>query len=95
MTNDKGVDISHDPGSEVFEARVDGQRAFLEYRREGNVIDIRHTNVPKEIGGRGVAGQLMASALAFARQAGLRVRPSCSYAQAYMDRHPADSDLRV
>ena len=32
-------------------------------------------------------------ALAWARQEGLRVRPTCSYVAAYMQRHPETQDL--
>jgi hypothetical protein len=35
------------------------------------------------------------AALAFARAQGLRVRPACAYADAWMRRHPDYDDLRA
>jgi predicted GNAT family acetyltransferase len=35
----------------------------------------------------------MAAAVAQARERGLKIQPSCSYADAYMQRHPEAQDL--
>ena len=48
-----------------------------------------------EIGGRGIAGQLVRAALEFARGQGLKVRPECSYADAWMRKHPDYDTLRT
>ena len=57
------------------------------------MLVITHTGVPAAIGGRGIAGALMEAAVAFAREAGLRIRPACSYAAAWMERHPEHNGL--
>ncbi len=43
--------------------------------------------------GTGAAGRLMEGVLASARAEGLRVVPLCSYAAAYIRRHPEHHDL--
>ena len=40
------------------------------------------------MGGRGIAADLMRAALAAARTAGWTIVPACSYAAAYLQRHP-------
>lgn len=85
--------IRHDGARHRFAVDVDGHEGFVEYAREGDVLVITHTVVPPEIGGRGIAGQLVKAALEHARAAGLRVRPDCSYAAGYLQRHGEYADL--
>lgn len=85
--------IEHVPARGRFEVQVDGGRAECVYRLHGAVMNITHTEVPRQSEGRGVAAELVRAALAYARQHGLRVRPSCSYVGAYMRRHPETQDL--
>ncbi|HEX7769455.1 MAG TPA: GNAT family N-acetyltransferase, partial [Dokdonella sp.] len=60
--------------------------------RDGIMV-IDHTEVPPAVGGRGIAGQLVRAAFETARRAGWRVHPACSYAAAWIQRHPAYGDL--
>lgn len=80
--------ISHDPASRRFFTRMDGHEAELTYRLDDGRMTIDHTSVPDAIGGRGIAGELVAAALEHAIVAGLRVVPACSYSAAYIQRHP-------
>jgi len=43
--------------------------------------------------GRGIAGQLTRAAFEHAKAQGWTVRPECSYAAAWAERHPEYSDL--
>jgi predicted GNAT family acetyltransferase len=81
------MQIEHQQDRQRFAMAVDGHEAELDYHREGDVLVITHTGVPAAIGGRGIAGALVQAAVDFARGAGLRVRPVCSYAESWMDRH--------
>lgn len=85
--------IHHDEGRKRFTVEEEGSEAFVEYAREGDVLVIVHTIVPKEMGGRGIAGRLVEAALQHAREQGLKVRPDCSYAEAYMRKHPEHAGL--
>ena len=89
------IDVVHHPVSSRFIAEVDGHQAHLDYELVEGEMHITHTRVPPEIGGRGVAGELVRVALEHARTEGLKVRPLCSYADEWMKRHPAYADLRA
>lgn len=86
--------IEHDTAGHQFRTTVDGHEAQLNYRLAGTVMSITHTGVPSEIGGRGVAAELMKAALSHAESVGWTVVPACSYAAGFMTRHPEYSHLR-
>lgn len=85
--------IEHDRDAKRFRTAVDGQEAELEYDRVDGWMVITHTRVPDAISGQGVASQLMRRAFDTAREEGLQVRPMCSYAAAWAERHPEVRDL--
>lgn len=87
------LQIEHltDPGR--FQAIVDGHACVAEYRMIDGVMAITHTEVAPELGGRGIAGALMKAALDHASTHGLKVRPLCSYARSYIERHPETQSL--
>lgn len=87
--------IQHQPGRARFATTLDGHEAELDYQRDGDVLAITHTGVPSAIGGRGIAGALVQAAFDFARREGLRVRPACSYAAGWLERHPEYAGLRA
>jgi predicted GNAT family acetyltransferase len=78
-----------------FELEVDGHTAFSTYRREGTTIAILHTEVPSELGGRGVGSALVRGLLDIARAQGLKVRPLCPFVKSYIDKHAEYADLAV
>ena len=88
-------EIRHDAAHHRFVTEVDGHTAYVEYEPGDSAIAITHTIVPQDIGGRGIAGQLVRAAALHARNEGLRVDPICSYADAWMRRHPQHDNLRV
>lgn len=87
------IAISHDPAASRFEAIVDGRLCTCQYRLYGRLMMFVHTGVPRELRGRGIAAQLVSTALTYARAHGFKVRPDCSYVEAYMLRHPETQDL--
>lgn len=87
--------IRHDRDRGRFVVDEGGREAFVEYAREGAILAINHTEVPPEMGGRGIAGKLVEAALRYARDEGLKVLPRCSYADAYMRRHAEHEELRA
>jgi len=91
------MDIHHDADTQRFSTEVEGHHAELDYvLDEGQgVMTITHTGVPEAIGGRGIAAGLMQAALRVARQSGWKVYPACSYAAAYLAKHPEEADLLV
>ena len=60
--------------------------------RDG-VAEIDHTFVDPSLEGRGVAGQLLQAAADALRAEGRKVRPTCSYAVRWFEKHPEQRDL--
>ncbi len=87
------IEIVHDARAGRFEARVDGLHCEAAYELIDGVMWLTHTGVPAALRGRGIAAQLVATALAHARAQGLKVRPACSYVRTYMRSHPQTLDL--
>ena len=77
-----------------FELDADGHIAFSEYKRADGLLTIMHTEVPKELGGKGIGSALVRGLLDIARAQGLKVQPVCPFVKAYMDKHPEYADLR-
>ncbi len=80
-----------------YRAAVAGSEAIgrLTYQRNGDVVVADHTLVPTEIGGRGVAAELVKALIADARAQGFKIVPQCSYVEAAFRRHPEWADLRA
>ncbi len=87
------MEVRHDPTTREFSVEVEGYIGALNYDLRGDTMTITHTLVPEAIGGRGVAAELMRVALQTARAEGWKVVPMCSYAVAYLRRHPEYADL--
>jgi uncharacterized protein len=86
--------VRHEPAARRFVIDVDGATAFITYRElEGRILDFDHTFVPVALRGGGIASQLTAHALEYAREHGHKIVPSCPFVAAYVDRHPANRDL--
>ena len=71
-----------------FEAEIEGHIAFVEYRKGNDHISYIHTEVPKELEGRGVGAFLAKNVLEYAKEHQLRVKPYCPFIKAYIDKHP-------
>lgn len=69
-----------------FELRLDGQVCELLYRREGGRVFFTHTLVPAGLRGRGLAAQLVAAGLQWAKAEGLEVVAVCSYVAEFLAR---------
>ena len=87
------ITIEHDTHLGRFHARVHGHLCVCDYRLRDGVMVLTHTEVAPEEEGQGIAADLVRAALGHARAQGLKVRPLCSYVQAYMRRHPETQDL--
>jgi predicted GNAT family acetyltransferase len=76
-----------------FELIVDRCTALAAYRIKPGVITFTHTEVPKELGGRGIGSQLAKGALDQVRERGLKVVPLCPFIKAYIEKNPEYQDL--
>ncbi len=78
-----------------FELDADGHIAFSNYKRSEGLLTILHTEVPKELEGRGIGSALVRGLLEIARAQGLKVHAVCPFVKAYLDRHAEYADLQA
>jgi len=76
-----------------YELAVDGHIAATYYKVDHGVITFIHTEVPPELGGKGVGSRLIKGALDQVRSEGLKVIAECPFVKAYIDKHPEYADL--
>jgi uncharacterized protein len=89
----ENLEIVNNEPAHQFEADVDGHTAVLTYRHIGGSLALEHTEVPPELGGRGIASMLARAALDHARAVHLEVVPNCPYVSAYLKKHSEYHDL--
>ena len=82
--------VRDDRAGSRFTLEVDGYEAELVYELDGDRLVLVHTEVPDELGGRGLGGVLVRAALARASSDGLTIVPRCSYARSWLEEHPGD-----
>jgi len=88
------VRVVDEPERSRFEIRVDGDVAgFTEYRRRPGLIAFIHTLIDPRFEGRGLASQLVRTALSEARSDGLSVLPFCPFVRSYIAGHAEYLDL--
>jgi len=86
-------DVSNNPAHHRYELAVDGHLAATYYEIADGVITFIHTEVPPELGGKGVGSRLILGALDQARAAGLKVIAQCPFVKAFIDKHADYQDL--
>lgn len=91
-----GMKLEHqDEGTRGSFVLTDGEHrvGVLTYEHlSRDVVTADHTWVDESQRGRGVAGQLAAALVGWARAQHVRVVPACSYVAAWFARHPEHSD---
>lgn len=80
--------VVHNEAETRFELKLGAGIAVLEYRRTGDSMFFTHTGVPLEFEGRGYGVQLARAGLDYAREAGLKIVPQCSFIAAFIRRNP-------
>ncbi len=85
--------VSDNPAQHRFELAVDGHVAASYYEIADGVITFVHTEVPPELGGKGIGSKLIKGALDQVRAGGLKVIAQCPFVKAYIEKHPEYADL--
>lgn len=83
------VSVVDNASAHRFELRFPEGVATLRYQYavDGNLVLV-HSEVPRALEGRGLAGQLARAALESARSRGLHVVVVCPFVAAYIKKHP-------
>ena len=87
------AEVVNNPAQNRYELVVEGHLAATYYKVSDGVITFIHTEVPPELGGKGVGSQLIKGALDQVRAEGLKVIPQCPFVKAYIDSHGEYADL--
>lgn len=88
------ITYNHNVAEHRYEILLDGALAgVIDYRDNEGVLDLFHTGVEPQFGGRGLGSLLVAYALGDVAESGGKVRPSCPFIARYIDEHPDLRDL--
>ena len=82
------IDLKNNKENKQFEATIDGHVALIEYTIIDNRIFLTHTEVPSELGGRGVGSLLVKETLEEIERMNLRVIPACKFVKRYIQKQP-------
>ena len=93
MSMNGDIPVRDNRAADRFEIDLEGHLAIAQYILAPDHIIFTHTEVPPELGGRGLATRLVEAGLASARQRGLSVVPRCAVFGRYMMKHPETHDL--
>jgi uncharacterized protein len=85
--------VTDNPARSRYELEVDCHTAIAVYTLRPGVITFVHTEVPAELGGKGVGSTLVRGALEDVRRQGLKVAVRCSFVRAFIAKHPEFNDL--
>jgi uncharacterized protein len=86
-------DVINNTEKHRFELAVDGYMAASYYQISDGIITFIHTDVPAELGGKGIGSKLIRGALDQVRADGLKVIPQCPFVKAFIEKHPDYQDL--
>ncbi|MGZ5938201.1 MAG: GNAT family N-acetyltransferase [Rhizomicrobium sp.] len=87
------TDIVNSKTHHRYELAVEGHIAAAYYKIADGVITFVHTEVPPELGGKGIGSRLIKGALDQVRGDGLKVIAQCPFVKAWIDKHPDYSNM--
>lgn len=82
------MEIQHDIANKRAYLVIDGEMASVEYELTPDSLDILHTRVPRPLEGQGIAARLVSFVYNYAEERGLKRAATCTYAKAWLLRHP-------
>jgi hypothetical protein len=85
--------VVDNPNLGRYELAVDGHAAAAYYEKSDGVITFVHTEVPPELGGKGIGSRLVKGALDQVRAEGLKVIVKCPFVKGWIEKHPEYADL--
>ncbi len=87
------TDVVNNNAQHRYELTVDGHTAATYYEISGGVITFVHTEVPPELGGKGIGSKLIKGALDQVRAGGLKVIAQCPFVRALIEKNAGYQDL--
>ncbi len=72
-----------------LELHTEGYIAFIDYiLNNENIMFLTHTEVPKELGGKGIGKILVQKSLEFIEENSYKLAPLCPFVAAYLKKNP-------
>jgi len=87
--------ITHNPTAQRFEYTEHSETYYVSYRVEGGIWQLLHTEAPSSPYGRGIAADIVRTALEEARRQGVKIRSNCPFVIGYLAFHPEFADLEA
>lgn len=84
----KDLEVVDNPSAKQYEAEVEGSLARIEYIKAQDKIYLTHTEVPRELEGKGIGSALVLKVLEDIEAKGLTLVPLCPFVALYLKRHP-------
>lgn len=84
----KNLEVVKNDATNRFEFNVDGFIAFIDFKQVDQLIKLIHTEVPEELGGRGVAAALVEKTLVYLETNNFTLYPYCPYVYSFIKKHP-------
>ena len=80
--------LSENKEKKRFEANIEGKTAIIEYIRTKDKMYLTHTEVPKELEGKGIASEMVKEVLKRIEEEGVKLVPLCPFVAGYIKKHP-------
>jgi len=77
-------EFTNNKAASRYEFKTGDNVSFANYTLSGKTLTITHVEVPAALRGNGVGAKVMDAVVEDAREHGLDIIPTCSYAAAYM-----------
>jgi len=81
------IEVKHDENNKRFVAEIEGYEAYLSYNVFNDIIELSYAYTPPEIRGKGIAKIVVEYAFNYAKANNLKVIPTCSYVQAFVEKN--------
>src|SRR5215475_8235359 len=85
--------VNRNEAAHRFEAPLREKIAKIEYAQSDGMLNLLHTEVPKEFQGQGIGSALAKAALEYAQAEKLEVIPTCPFVSSYIKHHPECLDV--
>lgn len=89
------IDHKEDDGAGTFTAVKDGKEiGTMSYNiAPGNVMNIYHTEVDEDAGGKGIGTQLLKAGITYAQQSNYKIEPTCAFAESFFGKYKGFANL--
>ena len=85
-------ELIHNEAKNNYEYHIDGHVCYITYDDRNGNMHLTHTVVPKELGGRGIAKELLIDVLNAFKEQGKKCVAECTYVVAFQEKNSDYAD---